>query len=79
MKLKKKRLGRVLSNKMDKTAVVEVVRQVRHVDFDKYYLKRKKYKVHDATNVCQIGDKVLIQETIPISREKRWALVEVVK
>lgn len=64
--------GIVLSNKMDKTVVVRVERLVRHPKYLKTIKRRKKFKAHDENNTCQIGDKVLIEECRPLSREKRW-------
>jgi len=76
---RKERIGHVVSNKMDKTAVVSVERVTRHPLYGKTIMVSKKYKVHDPENACQIGDKVRIMETRPLSREKRWRLVEVVE
>ena len=77
--LKKKKVGRVLSNKMDKTAVVEVSRRVKSQTLQKYYTERKKFKAHDAKNECQVGDSVLIMECPPISREKRWMVTQILE
>ena len=77
MSNQKKRLGRVLSNKMDKTAVVLVERQVKH-KVGKYQKLSKRYKVHDEMNVLKIGDTVTIGEVRPISKDKSWTLIEVV-
>jgi len=74
---RKTRIGRVVSNKMKKTIVVTVERRVKHPVLRKYFTKRLKYKVHDENNSCQVGDRVLIAETRPISREKTWALVQI--
>ncbi len=74
----KTRVGRVVSNKMDKTAVVAVGRLVKHPMYKKYVRKTTKIKAHDAQNSCQIGDTVRIQETRPLSKEKRWRVVEVI-
>lgn len=74
---RKTRTGQVVSNKMQKTIVVMVTRRVKHPVLGKYFTKRLKYKVHDEKNESQIGDKVLITETKPISREKTWALVQI--
>lgn len=76
--LKRKLEGVVVSNKMEKTVVVEVKRVVRDTLFHKYHTDRKKYKAHDETNRCQIGDKVVIEQSKPISKEKRWVVVDVV-
>ena len=77
--LQKTRTGVVVSNKMDKTVVVETHRVTKHPIYKKYIKKRVKFKAHDAQNSCQIGDTVMVQETRPLSREKRWRVVEIVK
>lgn len=78
MKERKKVLvGRVLSNRMDKTVVVQVVRRKRHRLYDKVISTRTKFKAHDAGNSCQIGDLVKIIESRPLSREKRWVVTEI--
>ncbi len=69
--------GVVVSNKMDKTIVVRVQRLVRHAVFHKYIRHYVKYKAHDEQNSCKIGDKVLIVESRPLSRQKRWRMVEI--
>lgn len=69
----------VTSNKMQKTVVVELKQRIKHPVFKKYYTIRKKYKAHDEKNECQIGDKVLIRESRPISRHKRWTVVKVLE
>jgi small subunit ribosomal protein S17 len=76
---RKVRVGRVVSDKMDKTAVVSVERSTRHPLYGKIIRMSKKYKVHDPENACSIGDKVKIMETRPLSKEKRWRLVEIVE
>jgi len=73
------RVGIVRSNKMDKTAVVEVVRYVRHPLYKKYIRRRVKYLAHDAGNTCGIGDEVKIIETRPMSRRKRWRVIETLR
>lgn len=75
--LKRKKTGVVVSNKMDKTVLVEVGRRIKHPHFKKYYLKTKKFKVHDEKNACQIGDKVEISESKPISRDKHWVVTSI--
>jgi len=70
-------VGRVLSNKMDKTVVVEVERRRRHKLYGKVIATRKKYKAHDADNACQVGDLVAMVESRPLSREKRWVVTEI--
>jgi small subunit ribosomal protein S17 len=80
MKERRKQLvGRVSSNKMDKTVVVQVERMVRHRRYAKVLRRIKKYKAHDEKNECQIGDQVRIIESRPLSREKRWRVVEIVE
>jgi small subunit ribosomal protein S17 len=77
--LRKRRTGVVVSNKMDKTVVVSTVRMTMHPLYKKYIKKRVRYKAHDETNKCQVGDTVVIQECRPLSKEKRWGVVEVLK
>ncbi|MGX8797173.1 30S ribosomal protein S17 [Fusibacter sp. JL298sf-3] len=76
---RKVRLGYVTSDKMDKTIVVSVEEFVRHPLYGKRVKRTKKFKTHDEENTCGIGDKVRIMETRPLSRDKRWRLVEVVE
>jgi small subunit ribosomal protein S17 len=76
---RKQMVGRVSSNKMDKTVVVEVERTVRHRLYGKVLNLTEKYKAHDENNECQIGDIVLIEEARPMSREKRWRVVEILE
>ncbi len=71
---RKERTGVVLSNRMQKTVVVQIERTVLHRQYKKYVRIRKKFKAHDEGNRCQIGDVVRIVETRPLSREKRWAV-----
>jgi small subunit ribosomal protein S17 len=71
--------GVVVSNKMDKTIVVRAERLVRHAVFHKYIKRYVKYKAHDEQNSCQTGDKVLIIESRPVSREKRWRMLAIVE
>ncbi len=72
-------VGTVVSDRMDKTIVVLVQRLVKHPLYQKYIRKRKRYKVHDEKNDCHLGDRVLIMETRPLSREKRWRVKEVLE
>jgi small subunit ribosomal protein S17 len=72
-------IGRVLSNRMDKTVVVEVERKQRHRLYGKVVSMRKKYKAHDAENACQIGDVVKMIESRPLSREKRWLVTDILE
>ncbi len=76
---RKVRVGKVVSDKMDKTIVVAVERSTRHPLYGKIIRKTKKYKAHDEENACRIGDKVRIMETRPLSKDKRWRLVEIVE
>jgi len=69
--------GVVVSSKMDKTIVVRAQRLVKHATFSKYIRRYVKYKAHDEQNSCKLGDKVLIIESRPLSREKRWRMVEI--
>ncbi len=77
--LRKERIGVVTSNKMDKTIVVSEVRRQKHPLYGKFVLKTKKYTAHDETNDCNEGDTVKIAETRPLSKNKRWRLVEVLE
>lgn len=74
---RKVRSGEVISNKMDKTIIVNVIRHVSHPLYQKKVKLSKRYHAHDENNQCQIGDKVQIMETRPISRHKRWRLVDI--
>lgn len=76
---RKVRVGKVVSNKMDKTIVVAVERQVAHPLYKKYFKKTKKFHAHDNENACNIGDVVRIMETRPLSKTKRWRLVEIIE
>jgi len=69
--------GVVVSSKMDKTIVVRAQRLVKHAVFHKYIKRYVKYKAHDEQNICKVGDKVLIIESRPLSREKRWRMLEI--
>ena len=71
--------GRVVSNKMDKTAVVETIDRVRHRRYAKTVQRNKKLHVHDEENTLNIGDRVRVQETRPLSKNKRWRLVEILE
>jgi small subunit ribosomal protein S17 len=77
--LRKIRQGVVVSDKMDKTVVVEVRRRVRGVRYKKYFIKRKNFKAHDEKNECRAGDRVEIIETRPLSRDKRWRILKVLE
>ena len=78
-KLRKVRVGRVVSNKMDKTIVVAIADHVRHPKYNKIIKRTVKIHAHDEQNVCSIGDKVSVMETRPLSKTKRWRLVEIVE
>ena len=77
--LRKERVGVVSSNKMDKSIVVNDVTRVKHPMYGKYVLKTKKFVAHDEKNDCKIGDTVKIMETRPLSKTKRWRLVEILE
>jgi len=77
--LRKTRIGLVKSNKMDKTVVVEIEDKVRHPLYKKIVKRTIKFKAHDEENTCNIGDKVEIMETRPLSKDKRWRLVKVLE
>lgn len=72
-------IGLVVSNKMQKTIVVKIDRQIKHDLYQKYLTKSNKYKVHDEKNEAKVGDLVSIVESRPLSREKRWALQKIVR
>ncbi|WP_456456457.1 30S ribosomal protein S17 [Thermovibrio sp.] len=76
---RKVRVGVVVSDKMDKTVVVRVTREFRHPLYGKRVKKSKKYMAHDELNQCQVGDVVKIMETRPLSRHKRWRVVEIIE
>lgn len=71
--------GIVVSSKMDKTVVVRAERLVKHAVFHKFIKRYVKYKAHDEQNACRVGDKVLIVESRPLSREKRWRMLEILE
>ena len=77
--LRKVRTGRVVSNKMDKTIVIAIQDNIKHPLYKKVVKRTYKLKAHDENNECSIGDKVLVMETRPISRDKRWRLAEVLE
>jgi small subunit ribosomal protein S17 len=77
--LRKSQTGTVISDKMDKTVVVQVDRLVKHSTYKKYVRRRAKYTVHDETNACKIGDRVVIRETRPLSKTKRWRVSQIVE
>ncbi|MCK5637191.1 MAG: 30S ribosomal protein S17 [Flavobacteriaceae bacterium] len=77
--LRKERIGVVSSNKMEKSIVVAEVKRVKHPMYGKYVLNTKKYVAHDEQNDCNEGDTVRIMETRPLSKSKRWRLVEILE
>ncbi|MBK6949475.1 MAG: 30S ribosomal protein S17 [Haliscomenobacter sp.] len=77
--LRKSRVGVVSSNKMDKTISVSVERKLMHPIYGKFVKKTKKFMAHDESNACQVGDLVRIMETRPLSKRKRWRLVEIIE
>lgn len=78
-RMRKERKGVVISNRMQKTVVVAVERMVMHPKYKKYIRLRNKMKAHDEGNQCQIGDRVLITETRPLSRDKRWRVSRILE
>ena len=79
VKEKKTRIGLVTSNKMDKTITVSIERKIKHPIYGKFVKKTKKFMAHDEANTCNEGDLVKIMESRPLSRKKKWALVEVIE
>lgn len=73
----KERVGSVVSDKMQKTVVVAVENRSPHPKYGKIVVRTQRYKVHDEENQCQVGDRVRIQETRPLSRTKRWTVIEI--
>ena len=78
-KLRKTRIGKVVSDKMDKTVVVAITDNVKHPLYGKIVKRTYKLKAHDENNECKIGDRVKVMETRPLSKDKRWRLVEIVE
>jgi len=76
---RKTRIGVVVSDKMSKTVTVEVTRRVKHPRYKKYVTKRKRYHAHDEAEACAVGDKVRIIETRPLSKTKRWRIIETIE
>jgi len=77
--LRKTRIGKVVSDKMDKTIVVAIETSVKHPLYKKIIKRTYKLKAHDENNECKVGDKVKVMETRPLSKDKRWRLVEIVE
>ena len=78
-KKRKSFIGRVISDKMDKTVVLAVTRRIAHARYNKVVKRTTKYKAHDEKNECKIGDMVRVIETRPISKDKRWKVLEIVE
>ena len=76
---RKTKIGKVISNKMEKTIVVAIEESVKHALYGKVVKRTYKLKAHDEENACGIGDKVKVMETRPLSKDKRWRLVEIVE
>jgi len=77
--MRKTRTGQVVSNKMDKTVIVSVETLIRHKEYGRTMKVSNKFKAHDENNQCRIGDLVKIMETRPLSKEKRWRVVEILE
>jgi small subunit ribosomal protein S17 len=77
--LRKEKVGIVISNKMEKSIVVEVERKIKHPKYGKYVKKSSRFMAHDGKNECSEGDKVRIEETRPLSKNKCWRLVEIIE
>lgn len=76
---RKTKTGKVVSNRMDRSIVVAVERLIKHPLYRKYFKKTSKFMAHDESNQCQVGDIVKIMETRPLSKRKRWRLVEIIE
>jgi small subunit ribosomal protein S17 len=76
---RKLRVGKVVSDRMDKTVVVSIERLVKHALYGRYVRRRSKFKVHDEKNECRVGDTVRFMETRPMSKDKRWRFVGIVE
>ena len=77
--LRKTRVGKIVSDKMDKTVVVAIEDNVKHPLYKKIIKNTVKFKAHDENNECRIGDRVLVMETRPMSKDKRWRVVEIIE
>ncbi len=77
--MKRQMIGTVVSNRADKTVTVLVERLVKHQTYLKYVRRRTKFAAHDGSNDCQIGDRVLINESRPLSKSKRWRVIKIVE
>lgn len=78
-KMRRQVVGTIVSNKMDKSVVVQVERLVKHPLYKKYIRRRNKYMAHDQENTCQIGDRVMITEARPLSKVKRWRVSRIIE
>lgn len=76
---RRKMTGVVVRDKMHKTVVIEVEKSLKHPKYHKYLRRKKRYKAHDEKNECRVGDRVLIMESRPLSREKRWVVKEIIE
>ena len=76
---RKTQIGVVVSDKMDKTVVVKIDRLVKHPVYNKYIKRAAKYKAHDDSNSCKVGDRVIIVETRPLSKDKRWKVRQIIE
>ena len=76
---RKTRVGKVVSDRMEKTVVVSIERLVKHVTYGRYVRRREKFKVHDEKNECKVGDVIRFMETRPLSKDKRWRLVDFIQ
>ena len=77
--LRKTRVGRIVSDKMDKTVVVAIVDNVKHPLYKKIVKRTVRLKAHDENNACKVGDRVEVMETRPLSKDKRWRVVEIIE
>ena len=77
--LRKTRVGRVVSDKMDKTVVVAIVDNIKHPLYKKIVKRTVRLKAHDENNACKVGDRVEVMETRPLSKDKRWRVVEIIE
>lgn len=77
--LRKNRVGIVVSDKMDKTVVIAIEEHVKHQKYGKVIKRTVRLKVHDEKNECGVGDKILVAETRPLSKDKRWRMVEIIE
>jgi small subunit ribosomal protein S17 len=77
--MKRQLVGTVVSDKMDKTVIVQVERLVKHKLYHKFIRRRSKFSAHDESNTCQIGDKVLLSESRPLSKTKRWRVSQIIE